>query len=279
MQVTSFESTHAQATHYSQHYFDKDYSGTFISGNVNYSRRILNMFSFSAGFVESSNAQGNNALGFVGNVNYFHRIGGWETSGSFSYAQSVQSVLVTYSTSYYNYSARLHRRFGPGLSWVAAYSGSHSGLANLPGSENRSNGYSTSLGSRRFTLTGNYTQSVGQSVLTSSGLMTVPNAPGVPVTDLILYNAHGYGGGVSITPVRRLVFSANFNRALSDTSSIASNSHNNTEIFNTQVQYHLRKIGVLAGYTRFTQGISAVGAPPGTANAYFIGVSRWFDFF
>ena len=41
------------------------------------------MFSFSAGVVESSNGQGSNAVGFVGNLNYFHRIKGWETSGIF----------------------------------------------------------------------------------------------------------------------------------------------------------------------------------------------------
>ncbi len=278
-QFTNFLSTQAQATHYSQHYFGRDFSATFISGNVNYSRRILNMFSFSAGVVESSNAEGSNSFGFVGNMNYFHRIHRWETSGSFSYAQNVQSVLVTYTTSYYNYSARLHRRFGPGLAWIAAYNGSRSGLTNQPGSDNHSNGYSTSFSSRPFTLTGNYTQSTGQSILTSSGLVNVPTAPGVPLSDVILYNAHSYGGGISVTPVRRLVLSANFNRALSDTSSSTTNSHNNTEIFNTQLQYHLRRIGLLAGYTRFTQGISVTGAPPGTANAYFIGVSRWFDFF
>ena len=44
-------------------------------------------------------------MGFVGNVNFFHSIKGWQTSGVFSYAQNVQSLLVTYTTSYYNYSA------------------------------------------------------------------------------------------------------------------------------------------------------------------------------
>ena len=103
------------------------------------------MFTFSAGVVEESNGQGSNSVGFIGNVNYFHRIKGWETSGSFSYAQNVQSVLVTYTTSYYNYSGRLHRRFGHGLAWIASFNGSHSGLTNQPGSNNDSKSYSTSF--------------------------------------------------------------------------------------------------------------------------------------
>ena len=57
------------------------------------------MFTFSAGVLEESNGQGSNSVGFVGNANYFHKIKGWETSGSFSYAQNEQSVLVTYTTS------------------------------------------------------------------------------------------------------------------------------------------------------------------------------------
>jgi hypothetical protein len=79
--------------------------------------------------------------------------------------------------------------------------------------------------------------------------------------------------------VRRLTISGTFSRALSNTISGPTSSRNNTEIFNAQLQYHLRRIGILSGFTRFTQGISATGAPPGTANSYFIGVSRWFDFF
>jgi len=278
-QFTNYLSTQAQAIYYDQHYFDQSYNGTYISGTVNYARRIFDMFTFSAGVVEQSNGQGNNSVGFLGNANYFHRIKRWETSGSFSYAQNVQSVLITYTTSYYNYTARLHRHFGRGLVWIASFSGSRSGLTNQPGSANHSEGYSTSFSSRRFTLTGNYTRASGNSILTNAGLVPLPPTPGVPQSDLIVYSGDSYGGGISATPVRRLTLSGTFTRSLSNTLSNTMNSRNNTEIFNTQLQYHLRRIGLLSGYTRFTQGISASGVPPGTSNSYFIGVSRWFDFF
>jgi hypothetical protein len=278
-QFTNFLATQAQATYYDQYYYDKSYTGTYISGTVNYSRRILDMFSFSAGVVESSNGQGSNAIGFVGNVNYFHRIKGWETSANFSYAQNVQSVLITYTTSFYSYSARVRRRLGYGLAWLAAYSGNQSGLTQQPGSGSHSEGYSTSLGSRRFTLTGNYTRSSGQSILTSAGLVALPPTPGVSASNLILYTGDSYGGGISATPVRRLSISGTFSRALSNTLSDVTNSRNNTEVFNAQLQYHFRRIGLVSGYTKFTQGISASGVAPGTANSYFFGVSRWFDFF
>ena len=278
-QWTNFLSTQAQATYYDQYYFDKSYTGTYISGTVNYSRRLWDMFSFSAGVVESSNGLGSDAVGFVGNLNYYHRILGCETSGSFSYAQNVQSVLITYTTSYYSYTGRVRRRLGNNLAWLGAYSGSQSGLTQVAGSGSRNSSFSTSFSSRQFTMTGNYTKSTGQSILTGAGLVALPPTPGVPASNLILFSGDSYGGGLSATPVRRLTISGSFSRALSNTLSDVTNSRNNTEVFNAQLQYHLRRIGVLAGYTKFNQGISASGAPPGTANSYFIGVSRWFDFF
>ena len=278
-QFTNYLSGQAQATYYDQRYFDQSYTGTYISGTVNFNRRLWDMFTFSVGVVDASNGQGSNSVGFIGNVNYFHRFQAWETSGSFSYAQNVQSILITYTTSYYNYTARVRRRLGYGLSWLAIYNGNRTGLTQEAGNGSHSDSYSSSFSSRRFSLTGNYSKSTGQSILTSAGLVVLPPTPGVPASNLILYNADSYGGGLSATPVKRLTVSATFSRALSRTLSDVTNSRNNTEIFNTQVQYHLRRIGVLGGFTRFTQGVSASGTPPATANSFFIGVSRWFDFF
>jgi hypothetical protein len=242
---------------------------------VNYGKRLFDMFTFSGSVIDSSNGQGNNALGFVGNLNFFRNIGHWQTSGQFSYAQNVQTLLVTYTTSYYNYSANLHRRFGRGLTWTAAFNGNHSGLTNYQGTTSRSEGYSTSLSVRRFSVNGIYINSSGLSLLGAGGPVALPPTPGL--NNFILFSGSSYGGGLSVTPVRRLVLSGSFNRALSDTLANTT-SHNNTEIFNGQLQYHLRRIGLQAGYTRFTQGISAIGAPA-NATSYFVGITRWFDFF
>jgi hypothetical protein len=274
-QFTNNLSATSQATYYDQEYFGKNYTGTYLSGTVNYGKRLLDMFTFSGSVIDSSNGQGTNALGFMGNVNFFHNIKGFQTSGVFTYAQNVQSLLVTYTTSYYSYSANTHRHLPAGLEWTAAFNGTHSGLTNYQGTSSRGEGYSTSLGSRKFTVTGNYTQSTGISLLGVGGFVPVTATPGV--TDFITFGGTSYGGGISVSPVRRFVIAGSFNRAISNTVG-QTISHNNTEIFNAQMQYHLRRIGVQAGYTRFTQGISAVGAPANTTS-YFVGISRWFDFF
>ncbi len=275
-QFTNYLSASGQATYYNQYYFGHNYTGEYISGTVNYGKRLWDMLSFSGSVIDSNNGQGNNALGFVGNVNFFHKFQGWRVTGLFSYAQNVQSILVTYTTSYYSYSGNVHRRLPwMGLQWTAAFNGTHSGLTNFQGTSSHSEGYSTSIGSRKFSLTGDYTSSTGISLLGAGGLVPVSGTPGV--SDFITFGGTSYGGGFSVTPMRRLVVSGSYNRAISNTIG-ETFSHNNTAIYNAQLQYHLRRIGLQAGYTRFDQGISAVGAPASNT-AYFAGITRWFDFF
>jgi hypothetical protein len=274
-QITNYLAASSQATYYDQQYFGKDYTGTYVTATVSYGKRLLNTFTFSGSVVDSDNGQGTNALGFIGNVNAFRRFGGWTTSGSFSYAQNVQSVLITYTTSYYNYNANVHRRLPGGWQWTAAFNGTHSGLTHDANTSSHSEGYSTTFGSRKFTLTGNYTNSSGISLLGATGLVPVSGTPGV--LNFINFSGDSYGGGLALTPMRRLVVSASYNRAISDTLG-GTFSHNSTDIYNAQLQYHLRKIGLQAGYTRFGQGITATGLPANTTS-YFVGVTRWFDFF
>ena len=274
-QFTNFLSGSAQATYYDQSYFGKNYTGAYLSGTMNYGKRLLDTFTFSGTIVDSSNGQGTNALGFIGNVNFFRRLKGWQTSGVFSYAQNVQSVLVTYTTSYFQYSANVHRRLPAGLQWTAAFNGTHSGLAHYQGTSSSSESYSTGLSSHRFTMTANYGKSDGISLLGAGGFVPVTGTPGA--TGFITFGGTSYGGGASVTPLRRLVLAGSFNRAISNTVG-PTISHNNLEIINAQMQYHLRRIGLQAGYTRFTQGISAAGLPANTTS-YFAGISRWFDFF
>ncbi len=272
---TNFLSASATATYYEQHYFGQSYTGEYLSGTVIYGKKLWNMFTFSASVVDSSNGQGTNALGFIGNVNFYHRVGRWSTSGQFSYAQNVQTLLITYTTSYYSYRADVGRRLPGGIQWASAFSGTHSGLTQDQGNSTHSESYSSSLSMRRLAVNGFFSQSSGVSLLGAGGLITPTPTPGL--TDVILFNGSSYGGGLAVTPVKRMSISGTFSRGISDTIA-ATTSHNNTEIFNAQLQYHLRRIGLQAGYTRFTQGISAIGAPV-NSTTYFVGMTRWFDFF
>jgi len=269
----------AQITYFHQAYFGNSYDGSYLTGTVGYNKRILKTFTVSGSVIESSNKFASNSLGFIGNLNGYHRFGLWELSGGFSYAQNVQTLLVTYTTSYYNYNANLHRRLGRGMQWTGAISGSHSGFTQQVGTVNQSEGFSTSLALRRITLSGNYVKSSGQSLLTSTGIQPIPLTPGLSPEGLIVYNGKSYGAGLSLMPLPRLTISGNYSNAMSDTLSNRIFSNNRTNIFYGQFQYRLRKISVLGGYTKFAQSISAAGTPPGSQYSFFVGVTRWFNFF
>jgi hypothetical protein len=128
---------------------------------------------------------------------------------------------------------------------------------------------------RRFSVNALFSQANGVSLLGAGGIVSPTKTPGL--TDFIVFNGSSYGGGISVTPMKRMTISGSFSRAISNTLA-TTDSHNNTEIFNAQMQYHLRRIGLQAGYLRFTQGISAIGAPANTTS-FFVGMTRWFDFF
>jgi hypothetical protein len=271
--------TQGQITYFRQSYFGNSYDGSYLSATLGYNRRILHTFTMSASVVESTNQFTNNALGFIGNLNAFHAFGEWQVSGNLSYAQNVQTLLVTYTTSYYNYSGNLHRRLGRGKQVTFAYNGAHSGLNQDQGSYTYSNSGSASVALRRINFGANYTQSRGLSILTSQGIQPIQPTPGLPLLGQIVYNGESYGASVGVTPVPRLNISASYSHAVSDTTANDIFSKNRTEIFYTQLQYRLRRVNVFAGYTRFSQGISAAGTPPGETYSYFIGVSRWLSFF
>ncbi|MGB8013076.1 MAG: hypothetical protein WCF68_15790 [Terriglobales bacterium] len=265
----------AQATYYDQYYFGKSYAGEFVSGNVSYGKKLFDTFTFSASVIDNTSDFGNNSLGFGGVVNFFRRFKGWWTSGTFSYGQNVQTILATYTTSGYGYSANVRHSLPGGMAWISSFTGSHSGLTNDPGSSSSSESYSTSLSMRRVQASTYFSTSHGVSVLGAAGIISPTPTPGL--TDFYLFNGSSYGGSLSGSPLRRLSLSASYSRAISNTFA-ATNSRNNLEIYNAQMQYRLRKIGLLSGYTRYTQGISAIGAPA-TSTSFYVGISRWFDFF
>jgi hypothetical protein len=268
-----------QITYYSQNYLGHSYDGSYLTATLGYSKRILHIFGVSATVIDSTNKFANNALGFIGNVNAFHYFGPWQTSGNFSYAQNVQTLLVTYTMSYYNYSGNIHRRWGRTMQWTGAFAGSHSGFTNQAGTDNHAESYSTSLSLRRLSLNGNYTESRGQSILTSTGIQPIPPTPGLLPEGLIVYNGKSYSAAITVTPIPRLFLTGTYSHAASDTQSNDVLSFNKTNIFYGQLQYRLRRISVLGGFTKFSQGISAAGLGTGNEYSYYIGVQRWFTFF
>jgi hypothetical protein len=265
-----------------QYFLGENYGSNSYGGGATYGHGLFGGTFNVAGTVteNTSDTIAAKALGFSASTNYSRRIFGWAVSGSFSYAQNAQTLLITYMTSLYSYSGNVRRRFGQ-LTFTAGAGAGRTGLTAQPGTQNTSLSYNAGLGYGRWiTATGTYSKSDGNALLTSGGLVPVPvPSPILPASDLILYGGHSYSVSLTSTPAKRLTLAAAFAKANSNTFDSSLASWNNNEAFNALIQYQFRKMYFTTGFARLDQGFSLSGTPPQMVSSFYVGVSRWFNFF
>ncbi len=265
-----------------QHFLGEDSGATGYGAGVSYAHDLLGgSLSGSVFLIDNTiDHSDQSSLGLSTSVGYNRRIGDWSFGGSFSYAQNVQTLLIMYTNSYYNYSLNVRRKFTRRLVWSASAGFSRTGLTAQPNTGNSSQSYSTGFGYGHWiSVNGSYSKADGHGLISGGGITPVPLPPVVPDNLLILYGGRSYSFSVSSTPVRRLTVAAGFSKANSNTFNAGLGSWNSVEQFNTLFQYQFRKMYFTGGYARLVQGFSASGTPPSQVSSFYIGVSRWFNFF
>lgn len=277
--TTNFQAT-GEVERREQTYLDLNYGSTVFGGGVSYTRAIMGgyMGANVNVFDSTIDGQSSNQLGFNTNVNYNRQIGAWQVGGYFNYAQNVQTLLVTYNQSFYNFSGSLARRFGR-LYWNATASAGRTGLSAVPGSSSGSESFGTSLGSNRLNLSANYNKTNGNALAGGNGLVPTPLPPIIPPSLLLLYGGQSYGVTLTASPTRHLQASLSYVNARSDINNQGLASWNRLEEKNAYLNYQFRQVGIQGGYTQFTQGFSASGRPPASLSSFSIGIYRWFNFF
>jgi len=265
-----------------QTFWGVSYTSDALNGTATYSNVLLGgsfngVLGVTRTTIESTHQS---LLGLISTVNYTHKVQQWSFQGGFGYSQDTQTVLVGYTTSGYNYSGSVGRRLGRKSYWGAYATGARSLLTNEPGTANSSQSYTTSLTLPRFSINGSYSIFSGNALLTSTGLVGTPvPLPIVNPAAVVLYNGKSYSGGIGTSPIRGLSVSAIYAKALSTTQSNSLNSNNNNENINFLLLYQFRKLGFTAGYDRLVQGFSLAGGPPALVGSFYVGISRWFNFF
>lgn len=283
-QLLSNLTLHGNVSHTQQDFLGKSYSATVYGGSANYNltRRFLGSLSFSLGVFESANQFGNSGLGFVGNLNFDRKIQGWDVGANLSYSQNVQTLVLVYTTSSYGWVVNARRRLANRTYFSAGYGGSHSGISQQSGSSNSSERVSSSLTWRSYSMNGYYSKADGAAVLTTTGLVSIPTnlppsvfAPGAVMT----YNSKAIGGNVSAVFMRRLTLNLGYADGSGSNVDPLISTYTSTQLYNAIMQYRLRKIYLNAGYTRLRQSVGTAGTSPVMVTSYYIGVSRWFNFF
>lgn len=258
------------------------YSDDSFGGSASWSKPLLDGY-FNASVSAADNLadqNGEDSLSFSTNENYTGEILGWHVTGMFGYAQNVQTLLVTYMNSSFNYSGNIRHRWG--LFSVSMGAGaSRTALTEQAGDASSSQSYYGSVGyGKFFTANGSYSKASGQALATGAGLIPVPiPTPILPSSLVSLYGGDSYSVGVTSSPAKSLLLSASFSKSLSNTSSSGITSMNDTDQFSALVQYRVRKLNFDSGFARLGQGFSGSGTGPEVVSSFYIGVSRWFSIF
>jgi len=264
-----------------QEVFGTSVAVNHYSGIVNYriQKPLWGSIMVYGGVNDQSTDAGNQGAGLVAGANFSRIIAGWDVGAGFSYAQDVETVLATSTTSNYSYQANVRRRFGRRLQWFSNFNGFHTGLSAVEGSASHSESYSTNLIYRNYSVGANYSNSSGTALLTANGLVTTPVL--IPVSVLgsnqyLLLNGTSYGVNGSASPFRRLTVSGSYNHAQSQTTTPTLSSANSSQLLSVYTQYQFRKMSYGGGYTHLMQGVGAAGTPPTNFTSYYFGIQRWF---
>lgn len=283
-QVFNNLSLHGNVNHQQQEFLGQTYSATTYGGSANYNlnKKLLGSLSFSFAAFDSANQQGNNGLGFVGNLNFDRKIASWDVGANFSYSQNVQTLILVYTTSSYSWVTNVRRRLANRTYFSAGYGGSHSGITNEPGTSSSSERVSSSLTWRVYSVNGFYSKSDGAAFFTPTGLVAVP--AGLPTSVFapgatMVYNSKAIGGNASAVIMRRLTLSLGYADSKGSTVDPLISTSTGSQLYNVIGQYRLRKIYINGGYTRLHQNVGTVGTAPVALTTYYIGFSRWFNFF
>jgi hypothetical protein len=158
---------------------------------------------------------------------------------------------------------------------------SHTGFTEIPGTSSHSESVTTGIGwGHWITANGGYATSTGIAVPTGAGLVAPPVTTPIPVPSLLIfYGGHSYSAGLGSSPFRRLTIGASYSKAISNTANAGTASWNATKQMNVYIQYQFRKMYLNGGYANLSQGFSASPTGPATISSYYLGVSRWFNFF
>jgi len=251
------------------------------TGSISYNNVLLGGYLNATAGATYSEVSTNHlgVLGLMGSVSFARDVKGWSTSTTVHYSQNVETALIAYTTSGYGYSSSLGHKLGRRSHWAVNAAGSRGTFNNQGGSATFSQSYSTVVSVRWIGVSGAYSRSSGNSVLTSSGLVpvTVP-VSAIGPSSVILYGGTAYSGGIGITPKRGFTFTVSYSKALSNTQGDSTDSNNKIEQLNMYLQYQFRKMYFTGGYSRLTQSFSSNGNLPAMVGSFYFGISRWFNF-
>jgi hypothetical protein len=264
-----------------QHFQGRDFEDTQYGGSVNFRKanRFLGFLHFSVGVVDTATQDGNGGLGLIANLGMTHKFGRWETSADVSYSQNTQTLLAIATTNNYSFGGSLRRKINPDTYWSASFRELRSGLTSITGNNNSSESFATNLSWKKYSFSGNYSQSNGATLLGANGTLT-PTPIGSIISNYFLtFDARSFSVNSTMRLFRIVTVSGGYTNVSSSTIQKTLGSFNNGDHYNARLELMMRRLKILGGFDRAEQEASAVPGGPRAVNSYYVSFSRWFEVF
>jgi hypothetical protein len=267
--------------HRIQHFQGRDIGDTQFGGNASFRKanHFLGFMYFSVGVVDTATQEGNSGAGLVTNLGMTRKFGRWETAADVSYSQNTQTLLSYVTTSNYSFGGTLRRKINSSTYWNASFRESRSGLTSPRENNNVSESFSTSLSWKKYSFSGNYSQSSGEALLGANGTLTATPLGSTISNFFLTFNARSFGLSASKQLFRRLTVSGGYTNVSSSTIQKELDTFNYGNRYNAHFELRLRQLKIIGGYNRAVQQASAVTGGPRTVNSYYVSLSRWFNVF
>jgi len=164
------------------------------------------------------------------------------------------------------------------ISFGASAGTGRSLFSNTNGQHTESRNAGVNVGWMRQTLSVYYAQSGGTAIITSQGLVPV-NVPGLSSAQVMPYSGKSYNAGYANTLVKNLNLSFTWSRFMSTGTGTGLFSNVSAETYSGNASYLYRKVSLFANFVHTKQGASATTTSPINETIFYVGVSRWFNFF
>jgi hypothetical protein len=267
--------------HRIMHSQGQDFENTQYGGTVSFQKanNFLGFLRFSIGVVDTASKEGNNGLGLTTSLTMNRKFGRWETTADFNYAQYTQTLLAIATTSNYNYGGSIRRKINDSTYFSASLRQSRSGLTAQRGNSNVSDSFATGLSWTKYSLSTSYSRASGVALLGADGTLTAAPLGSIVSPYSLTIDARSMGIFAGVQLFRVLNVAGGYTKVSSSTIMRASSVFNNGNRFNARLRLRMRRLDILAGFTRGEQESSVIPGGPRAVNSYYVSLSRWFDVF
>jgi hypothetical protein len=183
------------------------------------------------------------------------------------------------TTSNYNFGGMLRRKINSSTYWSASFRESRSGLTMQEGNNNVSKSFATNLSWRKFSFSGNYSQSNGAAILGANGTLTATPLGSIISDNFLTFDARSFGVNSSARFFSRLSVSGGYANVSSITTRKALGTLNDGNRYYARFEVRLRRLYFVGGFNRAVQESSFIPGGPRAVNAYYVSLSRWFNVF